>query len=194
MPDFDVPVPSPFRRTLVQSLVPTRQRTSVTAAETETATKFKALPVDNFKRSAPCPDAPLPVAQGRELVAVEQTTRLTKIETRTRTHWEATSAKDDGLNVNELVASGAFVPKGTRVAIPGSEPDLSRANLVGQKSKVTSADTETATHWDVDGEGEDREATVTAQKTVLTGLETNTKSRWDFRGTHTSLGKLLGER
>jgi hypothetical protein len=193
VPDFNVPVPSPFRRTLVQSLVPTRQRTTVTAAETETDTKFKALPTDSFKRSAPCPDAPLPTAQGTALVATEQSTRLTKIETRTKTHWEATSAKE-GLDLSELTASGAFLPVGTRVAIPGGEPDLSRARLAGQKTTVKSADTETATHFEVDGEGEDREATITAQKTVLTGLETSTKSRWDLRGSHTSLGRLLGER
>ena len=60
MPDFDVPVPSPFRRTLVQSLVPTRQRTTVTAAETESTTQWKAMPADEFKRSQPCPDRSCP--------------------------------------------------------------------------------------------------------------------------------------
>jgi hypothetical protein len=192
MSDFDVPVPTPFRRTLVQSLVPTRQRTTVTAAETETATKWKAMPADEFKRSTPCPLPEMPVARGQELIAVDQKTRLTHFETRTKTHWEATSAKEDGLDLSELAASGIVFTPGARIALPGGEPDLSRGTLVGQKTKVTGADTETATHWDVDGDGQ--AATVTGQKTVLTGLETSTKSRFDFRGTHTSLGRLFGER
>lgn len=189
MPDFDVPVPSPFRRTLVQSLVPTRQRTTVTAAETASTTRWKAMPADEFKRSKPCPEQQLPVAQGQALVPVAQETHLTHLETRTRTHWEAASAKDGGLSLDELAASGVVFTPGARVALPSTRPDLSRGTLVGQKTKVTSADTETATHWDVDGAA----ATVTGQKTVLTGLETSTKSRFDFRGTHTSLGRLFGD-
>lgn len=190
MSDFDVPVPSPFRRTLVQSLVPTRQRTTVTAVETESNTKWKAMPADEFKRSRPCPDQGLPVAQGQALVPVAQETHLTHMETRTRTHWEAASAKGDGLSLDELAASGVVFTPGARVALPNGAPDLSRGRLVAQKTKVTGADTETATHWDVDGQA----ATVTGQKTVLTGMETNTKSRFDFRGTHTSPARLFGER
>lgn len=44
-----------------------------------------------------------------------------------------------------------------------------------QATRVTGADTETATHWEVDGTGTAR---ATAQKTQITGMDTESRTNW----------------
>jgi hypothetical protein len=152
--------PSPFYKSLVQALLPTKQTTQVTAAETETATRWE-------------------VNQGAAR-AVTQKNKLTGLETETRTRWEAFAVQNGGLGFDEFVRGSAVVPNGVKAAKPAIATPYQGARPVSQKTVVTQAETLSETKWKVEGEQGAESYTPVQQQTRLENFDTKTRTRWVF--------------
>lgn len=159
MPD-PTTAPSPFYKSLVQALLPTKQSTQVTAAETETATRWE---VENG--------------------AARQTTqknRLTGLETETRTRWEAFAVQHGGMGFDHFVRGSAVVPNGVKASAPVVAKPYAGARPESQKTVVTGAETLSETKWKVEGEQGQERYTATDQQTRLENFDTKTRTRWVF--------------
>jgi len=152
--------PSPFYKSLVQALLPKQQTTKVTAAETETATRWE-------------------VQQGAAK-AVTQQNRLTGLETQTRTKWEAFAVQHGGLGFDEFVRGSAVVPGGVKAAQPVVATPYQGARAVTQKTVVTQAETLSETKWKVEGQQGQEAYTPVEQRTRLENFDTKTRTRWVF--------------
>lgn len=152
--------PSPFYKSLVQALLPTKQTTQVTAAETETATRWE---VEN--------GAARPTTQKN---------KLTGLETETRTKWEAFAVQNGGLGFDQFVRGSAVVPNGVKADAPVVSKPYAGARPESQKTVVTGAETLSETKWKVEGDQGEERYTPTEQKTRLENFDTRTKTRWVF--------------
>ena len=159
MPDPVLPpVPSPFHKTLVQSLIATKQSSRVTGAETETKTHWQV--------------------EGDTAQATAQRSRLVGLTTETKTTWKAVSAKGAGMGVDEFVRHSAVVPLGARPKPVAPTKPAASAQIVAQRTEVTQAETLTETSWKVEGEGACQTMTPTAQQTKLESFDTRTRTKW----------------
>lgn len=181
MPEFIVAVPNPLSRPIAANLIPTRSVSKVVAAETTSETRWEVrrssagLGQDTFQKSGAALGDDLSVPAGHEAVATSQKTKVVGAVTVTRTRWEAGSAGAAGLTLDRFMA--APCAPGTAV-IAVKNLDLKAATLKSQSSRVTAAETATATHWEM---GADGKAVPIQQKSRLEAFETFTRSLWNLK-------------
>ena len=138
----------------------TNQQTKVTGVGTETDTHWEVGPDGKAK-------------------ATDQQTQITDADTNTKTRWEAPApGKKPAAGGNVAAGSDAPVP----IDMNGITIDpLTGFEIAAQETRVEAVETNTDTHWEVEG----GKAKATDQQTQVTAADTITRTRWVAKGSVT---------